>query len=147
MHVLSARRQRRTDLSPLPEASVAPSGVQARALTQLVCPFRTAVHVLSACGRGPGGWGWLMGRCYVIISLAVCTVTLRERSELQLAAGAPQARSGAPFFWRASCILARSGAACFGAGKARLRLTAMAEGRVRERLQLIAREMSSQLQL
>ena len=44
----SARRQRRTVLSSLPEARVAPLGVQARALTESVCPFRTAVHVLSA---------------------------------------------------------------------------------------------------
>jgi hypothetical protein len=38
----------RTMVSPLPEARVAPSGVQARATTELVCPFNTAVHVLSA---------------------------------------------------------------------------------------------------
>jgi hypothetical protein len=32
----------------MPEARVAPSGVQTRAKTPLVCPLRTAVHLLSA---------------------------------------------------------------------------------------------------
>ena len=42
---VSVWRQRRT--ISLAEASVAPSGVQARAVTALVCPSRTAVQVLS----------------------------------------------------------------------------------------------------
>ena len=52
VHVLSERRLRRTVWSPLPEASKAPSGVQARAVTQWACPFRTPVLMILPACRG-----------------------------------------------------------------------------------------------